>query len=67
MILPDSLGGKLVSGSKAWVVNTTFLNCHRPPLDESQAEQAQSTPRQFPELTESRDDDSGDIGISIDS
>jgi len=39
----------------------------RPPLDESQAERAPSTPRQLLELTESREGYAGDIRISIDS
>ena len=48
----------------AWVASTTFLNCHRPPIDESRAEQASSTPGQLLELTEAREGDTGDIGIS---
>ena len=40
MILPSSLREKKkVSGSIAWVVSATFLNCHRPSVDKSQAEQ----------------------------
>jgi hypothetical protein len=46
-----------VSGTIAGVVSVTFLNYHRPPIDDSQAEQASSTPGQFLELTESRKGD----------
>jgi hypothetical protein len=59
LILPSSLGGKLVSGSKAWVVNSTFLNCHRPPIDENQTELASSIPGQLSEPTEKRKGDAG--------
>jgi hypothetical protein len=61
------LGKKKISGTIAWIATATFLNCHRPPLNESQAELAPSTPRQLLELTESREGDAGDIRISIDS
>ena len=30
-------GGGKVSATIAWVVSATFLNCHRPPIHESQA------------------------------
>ena len=60
------MGEKKVSATIAWVVSATFLNCHRPPIDESQAEQASATPRQLPELREYREDDAGGIGISKD-
>jgi len=51
----------------AWVVGATFLNRHRPPTDESQAEQAFSTPGQLLEPTEKCKGDAGYIGISKDS
>ena len=56
-------GEKTVSGTIAWVLSTTFLNCHRPPIDESQAEQASAPPRQLPELREYREGDAVPVAL----
>jgi hypothetical protein len=63
----DLSGKKKISGIIASIATATFLNCHRPPLDESQAERVPSTPRQLLELTESRNGNAYDIRISKDS
>jgi len=53
-----------MSGTIVWVVSTAYLNCHRPPTGESQAEQAHSNPGQLPESTEKHEGDAGEIGLS---
>jgi len=68
IVLPSSLGGyRNVSGAIAGVVSVTFLNYHRLPIDDSQAEQASSTPGQLLKLTESRKGNGGNFKISKDS
>ena len=53
-----------MSETITWIVSATFLDGHRPPTDESHAEQAWSNPGQLPEPTEKRQGDAGDVGLS---